>query len=185
MQPAAGQREVIRFQPGVPQVVMLSFDEGVQVDGRYGPQWQYFLEGSRIMWVDPEVHERIQATGARAGYELAITKHSAPGKKTRWEVARLEEEPAEAGSAATPAPPAPTGTAKPEPAAPRTINQPPQGSAAPQEAADKLTACLCAAVDAALAAQQYAAQRGLTLAWSAADIRAMAATLCIGSRTRE
>lgn len=183
MQPTA-QREVVRFESGTPVVVGLEFDDARQVAGRFGDQYRYWLTEGRIMFVDPPVHDAIQQAGAKAGDELCITKHSKPGRRTQWEVARVEEEPAEADSAAALASPAPTGTAKPEPAALRTINSP-QGTAAPQEAADKLAACLCAAIDAALTAQKYAAERGLTLAWNAGDIRAMAATLHIGSRPRE
>jgi hypothetical protein len=174
------QNEVVRFSPNVPTLVTLKFDDGIETRGKFGPQWQYALDGGKVMWVDPPVHDQIQQTGARAGDTVCITQRKA-GKRSLWEVEVIADEPQQ-----PPAPPPPA----PRTAAPPTNGHAPApraaAAAAPAPAAQPFTAAslellsaIMAAVEALTEAEAYAAKRGMPLKFTRDDIRAFSISIYI------
>jgi hypothetical protein len=65
-------RDKIIFEPNIP--LILAFESpGVLKPSTRGPgQYQYFLTRSRIMWVDPEVHEQIKALDPNPGENFEV-----------------------------------------------------------------------------------------------------------------
>jgi len=203
-------RTKITFPPNVPQIVDL-LDPPVLAPGQYGDQYQYFLDGEKIMYVEPTVHAQIVALAAGRGDTIAITKRVTPSAtggraKTAWTVERVEDEPADTAPPPAPAPaPAPPprppqpaaaipaalpGDAElwPSPAArraPQPISAPaPAANPQPASEADSLLSALTVAIDVAMLAQTHAIRRGLAIQFDGADIRALAAGLMIERRDR-
>jgi hypothetical protein len=185
-------RDRITFRQGVPVEVQLERDGApTHCAGQLGPEVRYFLEGHRIMWVPLEVADKIGNAQAGEGATYAITKHKAPQP---WSVIHIEDEPVQ-WPAQQPAPsqgngwptaeqqPAPRPAAAPrQQAAPRPRQQAParqpQNDALPQPT--QMYAALCEAIRCACAAESYADKDiGYTLAFTSADIRAIAATIFI------
>jgi len=169
-----GLREKVQFQTNVPVLLTLDHDDGQTATGRFGDQFMYtFDSGQRIAWLDPHVRDLILSTCARKGDQIAITKRETKDghrKAVRWEVQKVEEEPA------------------PPPAAPKQPTaQAPQPAPLPQAPGytpnpTTLTGALTAAINAARSAEIYAASIGLALRFTSEDVRAMAATLFIDRR---
>jgi hypothetical protein len=190
-------REKVTFDPNVPIAVTLEFDHGKEVpSARGGSQFQYFLDRDRIMYVEPEVAERITASGARAGDTLEICKRSRRiGQQTRteWEVVHLldSQEPTDYAQAeparhtttqqraATQPPPAPAPRSQPRPA-PAAVPAPPQITTT----SVAVIAAFKAAIDAAADAEDYARSRGRTLSLDSDAIRALAITIYIQEAKR-
>jgi hypothetical protein len=170
-------REKVTFDPNVPVTVTLEFDGGKQVQGRYGPQFLYWLDGQRSMFVDANVHEQIRATGAVAGDTLEITRRK-KGRADEWEVVHILDEPGQA--AAPPPPPQTRRPSSPVPAAataPRPTQQP--APAPITRATTDLTAAFCQAIDALTEAREYGRRAGLDLRWDTGDVRAVAISIYI------
>jgi hypothetical protein len=169
-------REKVTFDPNVPVTVTLEFDGGKQVQGRYGPQFLYWLDGQRSMFVDANVHEQIKASGAAAGDTLEITRRKT-GRTEEWEVVHIVDEPQ-----ATAPPPATRRQSSPAPAAaaapaPRPAQQP--APAPITRATTDLTAAFCQAIDALTEAREYGRRAGLDLRWDTGDVRAVAISIYI------
>jgi hypothetical protein len=204
-------REKVSFPANTTVLVTLEFDTGKLVAGKFGDQYQYFLLGEQIMWVDPAVNEAIVATGAGANDEIGITKRT----KGAWEVFRVEEEPLPHVAAPgrvplqpravpvyiaperiepiqyTPVPnyvPAPEPpAAAPKMAQPKRLHPEPPGDVADLiTRAGEMQAALKLAIDAAAIAIDYAASHSIPITGELhfADVRAMAATLIINGQAK-
>ena len=189
-------REILRLETNIPKVVALAFDKGVPVEGQFGDQVRFTLEDDRIVYVDPPVAQRIEELGIRRGEEFQLCKRPKKGAKgLEVEVVKLK-----CAAAGTPAAPQ---AAKREGAAavPATVTGPVQSSAKPNGAAkangngapvpvvftgtgagDFLLSALVNSVDIWLATQQYAKAKGLDLAITTEDVRALAITAFINTR---
>lgn len=192
MPSALHDREKVTFSPNIPVIVELQ-SEGVLKMGAWGDQWQYFLGGHRIMWVDPPLHEAIQRSGARLNDSIAICKRQMGAGKNRritWEVELQADEPAEAQgpSPATqqrqPAPVAQMPAAKPaadewEVSPEDRARAEARWKAATSQPDQELFTCLIAAIDAAAMGEHYAASKAMDLHFSAEDVRAMALSIFI------
>ena len=133
--PTGGLREKVTFETNLPQTLILEFDPPSEPrEGRFGPQFMYFMGGGRILWADPPLHAAIVKSGAGAGEEIAVCKRESrpwPGAKkhTAWEVetaataARRAPEAIAATAAPTPQPAAATPPAA-TPAAPHAAPTP-------------------------------------------------------------
>jgi hypothetical protein len=64
----------MQFATNVPVPVVLAYDDGREVEGKFGTQVMYSLEGGRVMYVPPVVQEQIRKLGIRKGEEFYITK---------------------------------------------------------------------------------------------------------------
>lgn len=189
-------REKVNFQPNEPQVMRLDYDDGTLSPGRFGDQYQYtFDHGKRIAWLDPEVRDLILKSGARAGDEIGICKRVAQqgrAKKVTWEVAKVEDEPAQPQHPANAAYEAEwdarDGRTRPEQregageqARRQRPEQKPLDNAREEFAlreARLYADCLLAAVHATLLAAQANAEAE-NLAWQPVDIRSIATTMYI------
>jgi hypothetical protein len=99
-------RVKVSFRLHVPEFVTLEFDPPREAKpGQWGDQFMYFLAENRIAFVEPVVHEKLVALGARAGESFAITKEP----KGAWEVKRPHaasvEAPAQVSAPRTAPPP--------------------------------------------------------------------------------
>jgi hypothetical protein len=85
---------ILRFNTNAPVEVALRWDDGKRVEGRYGEQVMYTLEGDRIMYVPPVVAKQIQELGIRAREIFEICKAELREENKRWiewRVRRIEE----------------------------------------------------------------------------------------------
>jgi hypothetical protein len=73
--------EILRFDTNVPVEVALRFSDGKHVEGRYGDQVMYSLEGDQIIYVPPVVEQRIQDLQIGKGELFEICK---PRTGCRW-----------------------------------------------------------------------------------------------------
>lgn len=161
-------RERIAFQTNVPMTVALAYADGLQVEGRFGDQIMYTLADERVMYVPPAVRNKLvelrirpgelftickteQKQGNRRFIEWQVKKNDAPNDQPPWETAPVN------GKA--------NGHASPKP---------PNG-----HAASHLQNALVSSIDAAMAAEQYAATKGFSVRFGNEDLRAMALSLFI------
>jgi hypothetical protein len=179
-------RERVTFDFNAPIEVTLD-GAGIEQEGRDGPEFRYFLEGDRIMWVPPEAHIQILRAIADdpQAQAFTITRHKSGRGAASWEVVQHSDEPANwTPPDRDPAPPRTTSQAKPG-ALPPQMQQPaprqqqPAPTAANGPMSDTLYTCMCAAIRTAQAAEKFAQEIGRPVALDSADIRAMAATLYI------
>jgi len=85
---------ILRFNTNSPVEVALRWDDGKRVEGRYGEQVMYSLEGDRVMYVPPVVAQQIRALGIRAREIFEICKAELREENKRWiewRVRRIEE----------------------------------------------------------------------------------------------
>ena len=90
---------ILRFETNTPVEVALKFDDGREVEGRYGPQVLYTLTDGRLMYLDPKVARRLEELKITAGEPFSICKREVQNDQKRtieWEVKRLEPLPAAA-----------------------------------------------------------------------------------------
>jgi hypothetical protein len=161
-------RERIAFQTNVPMTVALAYADGLQVEGRFGDQIMYTLADERVMYVPPVVRNKLVELGIQPGelftvckaehkqgnrrlIEWQVKKDDAPNDQPPWEM-----------------PP---------------VNSKMNGHASPKprdgHAASHLQNALASSIDAAIAAEQYAATKGFSLRFGSEDLRAMALSLFI------
>ena len=91
---------ILRFEANTPVQVALKFDDGRNVDGRYGPQVLYKLADGRLMYLEPKAARRIDELKITAGELFSICKREVKnGRKSgiQWEVRRVEPVPRPAG----------------------------------------------------------------------------------------
>jgi hypothetical protein len=175
---ADGLRERLSFDAG-PQTVTLESDDGRAVTGRDGgTEYMYTFTGRKIAWLPPAARDAIQRIRARRGDMITLTRHGR-GQAARWEAERYDGTESGAGAGeprkSTPPPTPPNGPSQSTPAAP--------AHGIPADLAEtEMLRTYMHAVNVALAAQAYARERGLHIAFAAEDIRAIAATLFIQSQ---
>lgn len=95
---------VLRFNTNTPVELVLRWDDGKRVDGRYGEQIMYTLIDDRVMYVPPIVATRIRELGIRANQVFEICKAELRQENKRWiewRVRKIEEprRPAPSGNA--------------------------------------------------------------------------------------
>ena len=96
---------ILRFNTNAPVEVALRWDDGKRVEGRYGEQIMYTLEGDRVMYVPPVVAKQIHELGIRAREVFEICKAELRDENRRWiewRVKRLEQPRHPASSANVP-----------------------------------------------------------------------------------
>ena len=189
-------RTKVTFPPNIPTQVILDGPGELQRSASGADEYRYFLGDDQIMWVPPEVHQQIESAQASEGDMLTIERVKRGKAAATWTVEHHQEEPtaanlrntATAPSSRAPSPQQRTAAARPQPTPANggggysATDQPAQTAELPLTASDRLAGALAAAIDAAAEATTYAQRRNLQLAWTAADIRAMAATLYIDHR---
>jgi hypothetical protein len=170
-------RVKVVFEVNTPRAITIERDPPeYPTEGNWGEQWQYFLAGNEIAWVEPEVHNQLIALGAAHGKTFTVTKTKV-GRANKWVVmpGDVAEQAARAISAPAPAPrpaqraeaPAPA----PEPA--------PQTTPRSHVSGNVMQAALCSAIDATHRAEEYAESTGASYRASSEDVRALAITIYI------
>src|ERR1039458_7382048 len=85
---------ILRFNTNDPVEVAIRWDDGKRVEGRYGEQVMYSLEGDRVMYVPPGVAQQIRELGIRAREIFQLCKAELREENKRWiewRVRRIEE----------------------------------------------------------------------------------------------
>ncbi len=88
------QREKVLFPTNIPVRIQLEDGDGILQTGAYGDQYRYWLTGHKIVWLEPGVHEQIQATTATPYDVYEITKsETRKGTKRNitWHVEQIED----------------------------------------------------------------------------------------------
>jgi hypothetical protein len=181
------EKERVVFQTNVPVTAALAYGDGLKVEGRYGDQVMYSLVDERVMYVPPIVREKLLELGVGPNEPFSICKAEQREGNRRfieWAVRRLEavrsSEPADGGPTASVGVPheasAPVrndcnGAARP--------NGKPSTASGSNGAQATLRAALAASIDAALEAERYASEHGLSVRFGSEDLRAMALSLFI------
>lgn len=193
---SATNGNTLKLEPGVPQVIALTYANGLAVKSRFsGDQLMWSLTDGRKLYTEPYVGERVRAAGIQPGILFEIEKvenHSGNSRTVSIQVRSLR------ASAAVPAP-APTPVTLDKPASSNT--SPIQGTPPPpplpppaappmpvngagESHADIMARCYCAAVDIALATIACAEKKGLRLTAQFEDVRAMGTALLISETGR-
>ena len=162
-------REKIAFQTNVPVSVALAYPDGIQVEGRFGDQIMYTLADERIMYVPLVVRTKLVELGVQPREPFTICKAERKEGNRRfieWQVNK------DGNSNCLPPPETPP------------VNGQTNGPGAPKPsngyvAASPLQQALTASIDAAIAAEQYAAAKGSSVRFGSEDLRAMALSLFI------
>lgn len=81
-------REIVRFVPNVPAEVALQFPTGKNVEGQYGPQTMFSLEGNKVMYLDPGPAKMVETLAPQVGEPFMIVKKSTGRREERptWDV---------------------------------------------------------------------------------------------------
>jgi hypothetical protein len=162
-------RERIAFQTNVPVTVALAYADGLQVEGRFGDQILYTLADERVMYVPPLVRSKLVELGVQPREPFTICKAERREGNRRfieWQVNK------DSNSNGLPHSETPLVNGKTNgPDTPKPSN----GHAA----VSQLGQALAASIDAAIAAEQYAATKGFSVRFGSEDLRAMALSLFI------
>jgi hypothetical protein len=190
------RREVIRFDAEPAKVKLDKGPHaGIECHGQYGIDWRYSVnEGKGVMYLPAEGRQALFESGAAAGEDVAIRRLG----RARWEAERIAPDlpfpsQAEARQAEeTDQPPPPRSAARalperlfarPEPQVASEPPSPPEPVALPAVAAtasQHMMSCYCVAVE----VQEYARGKGINIAFTGSDIRAMGITVYIGDNQR-
>lgn len=194
------RREVIRFDD---EPVKVKLDKGphagIECHGQYGIDWRYSVNnGKAVMYLPAEARDALVKSGAEAGEEVAIRRLG----KRRWEAERItpdlpfSSQPDAPQTKETDPPTPPRSTTRPLPdrlfarPEPQTAVEPPSPPdsvvvpAAAATASQHMMSCYCVAVDVAVEVQEYARRKGINVAFTGSDIRAMGITVYIGDNQR-
>lgn len=197
----ATRREVIRFEA---EPVKVRLDKGphagIECRGQYGIDWRYSVNhGKGVMYLPAQAREALLQSGAAAGEEVAIRRLG----KGRWEAERIApdlpfrsqpeaqqgeetDQPTQPPSAALPLPE--RLFARPEPQVASEPPSSPERAAVPAAAvtatSQHMMSCYSVAVDVAVEVQEYARRKGINIAFTGSDIRAMGITVYIGDNQR-
>ncbi len=195
-------RETLRFQTNVPEAVALAFDDGIDVEGRYGDQVMYTLEDERVMYVPPIVRDQIQKLGIRKGEPFQLSKGEVK-RGNRRSIEWVVEQPKDHATSE----PAPPQAAKPEGEAAHlepegsgtvesttaAIQPKPNGRSGVQTdqlpfagtlQGQYILSALVNMIDITDAVEAYAKAKGRELHFTSEDIRALTIT-CFIQRARE
>ena len=162
-------RERIAFQTNAPVTVALAYPDGLEVAGRFGDQIMYTLADERVMYVPPVVRSKLVELGIQPGEPFTICKtERKEGNRRFFEWQVKQEKDFNDGSPWE----APRVNGKEDDHA---IPTPSSG----HSAVSHLQQALASSIDAAIAAEQYAATQGFSLRFGSEDLRAMALSLFI------
>jgi hypothetical protein len=168
--------QILKFTPGVSEVIALKFDEGKNCQGKFGPQVQYTTTRGEIFWLDPEpasdVERELANLGISAGQEFRLTMVKTSHGGSRFVVERQQDARRDAGGHNVPERGAAPRYAEPAPMARAVVPEPPplpSNPITPQSA--KLCASMCSMIDAIVEAKAYAVRRGME--FTSEDMRAM------------
>jgi hypothetical protein len=186
---------ILQFNTNSPVEVALRWDDGKRVEGRYGEQVMYTLEGDRVMYVPPVVAQQIRELGIRARETFEICKAELREENKRWiewRVRRIEEprHPAQSPNVPDTAAASPSSNAQNhrngtthEAARPLDLHASPDGTLLPVPVTGAgITAMELAMSGAAEVAQRVesrARMRNYSLQFTSEDIRAIGLTMFI------
>jgi hypothetical protein len=87
-------RAVVEFPPNVPVTVALKYGHAKTVSSQYGERFMFSLADGRVMFLAPDVGEKIEALGVNVRENFTITRKwdEQQGAPVTWEVARLAGE---------------------------------------------------------------------------------------------
>jgi hypothetical protein len=162
-------RERIAFQTNVPVTVALAYADGLPVEGRFGDQIMYTLADERVMYVPPVVRTKLVELGIQPREPFTICKAERKEGNRRfieWQVSKEKNSDERPPSETPPVSGKTNGHAIPKPW---------NGHAA----VSHLEQALAASIDAAIAAEQYAATKGFSVRFGSEDLRAIALSLFI------
>src|SRR5215472_8917270 len=167
-------RERIAFQTNVPVTVALAYADGLQVEGRFGDQILYTLADERVMYVPPVVRSKLVELDIQPREPFTICKAERKEGNRRF----IEWQMKENNSDDLP----PSETPK--------VNGQTNGQVTPKPsnghaAVSPLQQALTASIDAAIAAEQYAAAKGFSVRFGSEDLRAMRSACSSRARARE
>jgi len=161
-------REIIAFKPNVPITVALAYTDGLQVEGRFGDQIMYTLADERVMYVPPLVRQRLVELGVQPGEPFTICKSERKQGNRRLIEWQVKKDDAPSDQPCWEKPP---------------VNGTGNGHAGPKSSSahdvSYLQNALASSIDAAIAAEQYAATQGFSVRFGSEDLRAMALSLYI------
>jgi len=158
-------RERIAFQTNVPVTAALAYADGLQVAGRFGDQIMYTLADERVMYVPPVVRSRLVELGIQPGEPFTICKADRKEGNRRFIEWQVNKDGAANDQTCPPANGKANGQGSPKP---------PNGNGV-----SHLQNALASSIDAAIAAEQYAATKGFSVRFGSEDLRAMALSLFI------
>src|SRR5262252_6764894 len=147
-------REKVAFQTNVPVTVALAYADGVQVEGRFGDQIMHTLADERIMYVPPVVRSKLVELGIQPREPFTICKAERKEGNRRfieWQVKKDSNSDDQPPSETSPV----NGQTNDGLGAPK----PPDGHAA----VSSLQQALASSIDAAIAAEHYAAANGFSV----------------------
>ena len=85
--------DILRFNTNTPVEVALRWEDGREVEGRYGLQVMYTLADQRVIYVPPIVAQQIRELGS-GRVSASRSARRKPGRAERrwieWQVRRLE-----------------------------------------------------------------------------------------------
>src|SRR5215472_10131367 len=162
-------RERIAFQTNVPVTVALAYADGLQVEGRFGDQILYTLADERVMYVPPMVRTKLVELGIQPREPFTICKAERKEGNRRfieWQLNRESNSNDQPSSETRPVNGKTNGHDTPKPS---------NG----HSAVSHLERALAASIDAAIAAERYAATKGFSVRFGSEDLRALALSLFI------
>jgi hypothetical protein len=162
-------RERIAFRTNVPVTVALAYADGLQVEGRFGNQIMYTLVDERVMYVPLVVRSKLVELGIQPRQPFTICKAERKEGNRRFIEWQVNKETNSDDLSPSEAPP---------------VNGKTHGPGAPtpsngHSAVAQLEQALASSIDAAIAAEQYAATKGFSVRFGNEDLRAMALSLFI------
>lgn len=190
--PTPSDGHIIRFLTNVPVETGLKFKDGFEVEGQYGKQYMYTTIDDRKMYLPGIVASRITELGVQPGERIQITKaevRAGNRRSTEWQVKRVDPDPrcsANPGAAPSGQPMAPQGpqhrNTAPSPhgelAVPRVM---PAAPAIPTKIGygQAITQFLVVSLEAAQAAEKWAAEHSCSVRFTSEDVQGLASTLFI------
>jgi hypothetical protein len=185
--------ETLKLQPNRTEIIALQFATGREVEGLSGTQMMYTLTDNRRLYLNLEDARKIEDLSLGKGEPFEITRREKLDGRKRLITYEVQY------SSAAPATPAPQASTRQVvqtmPSAnitqeashhPQATNSAPQSAPRAPEAptpapipATRIMSALCAAIDAVVEAQAYATRKGLHIAFTSEDVRAIANTLHI------
>lgn len=152
--------QIVEFQDNIPQQVALLYLQGKPIETARGPRVMFSLKGGKKLFVDPPVAKMIADLGAGKGEPISICKRDGG-----FEVKRVES-----------GEPSAKVTSRPPDGFPQNG---PSASDHTRTGWSSLKVALFSVIEDAVAAEEYANGKGLSIRFSAEDIRTMANTKVI------
>ena len=174
----SSRSRIVRFDTNIPQEVSLRFAQGKEVEGQYGAQFLYSLEGDQIMYVSPKVADRIGELNIEPGERFSICKREVKngnGRKIEWEVKRVDPPRQQVQAAAA----ASVQTVQAIPNNPNTDNAITRSPIVHTQLSEYLGGILVGVIDAIRMAQEYGAAKGVHLKFNEQQVQALATTVYI------